>query len=91
MEEIAKDAYILDEFVRMNEEILLLRNELAESWWSHNGWKFKDRNKFNFFAYAKETFLSMPNICRNQRPSNEILTEYFLGIRKEKSGKSSES
>jgi|HubBroStandDraft_4_1064222.scaffolds.fasta_scaffold1714623_2 hypothetical protein len=69
-----------------NEEIVLLRNEFAESWWSHNGWKFRHKNKFDVFYRAKQAFLSMPIDLRENRPSSEILEKSFLGIAEAKNG-----
>lgn len=66
---------------QMNEEILLLRNEFAESWWSHNGWKFKDKDKYESFRFAKQAFLNMPLSSRKGAPSSEVLTDYYVGYR----------
>jgi hypothetical protein len=83
MEEIIEKEIplISHEMEEMNKEIMFLRNELAESWWSQNGWKFKDKDKFSSFRFSKECFLNMTISSRKGSTSAEILTEYFIGYR----------
>jgi hypothetical protein len=75
---------ISDEMEQMNEEILFLRHEVADLWWSQNGWKFKDKNKNEIFRFCKEAYKAMCISSRKGQMSEDILTEYFLGHRKAK-------
>ena len=83
MEKIEKEIpTITYEMEKMNEEIIFLRHEVAEFWWAHNGWKFKDKDKFSIFKIVRETYKALPNCFRNGQTSEQILTENFLGHRK---------
>ena len=66
---------------KMNEEIILLRNELSEAWWTSNGWKFKDRNKYDKFSRVKNGFLAMPISLRKDSRSYDILEKHFIALR----------
>lgn len=75
----------------MNEEILTLREEVSELWWTQNGWKFKHKDKWESFRFCKAAYKAMPNCSRKGKTSEEILTQYFLDFRKAKDAIPSDS